>query len=97
MAYDRLAEHEKLCNYIHDLYIKKNNDYGGSVTETYKKYGMTSDEFATELLKEQKVAVVPGTAFGDCGEGFVRCSYATSVEKISEAIARIEHFVQHCC
>ena len=58
--------------------------------------GFTSEEFAEQLLMKEHVALVPGTAFGQCGEGYVRCSYATSVTKISEAIARIEHFVQHC-
>ena len=57
---------------------------------------LTSEEFAEQLLMKEHVALVPGTAFGQCGEGYVRCSYATSVAKISEAIARIEHFVQHC-
>lgn len=57
--------------------------------------GLTSEEFAEQLLMKEHVALVPGTAFGQCGEGYVRCSYATSVAKISEAIARIEHFVQH--
>ena len=57
--------------------------------------GLSSEEFAEQILYKEHVALVPGTAFGQCGEGFVRCSYATSVEKISEAIARIEHFVQH--
>ena len=50
-----------------------------------KKFGMTSDEFATRLLKEEKVAVVPGIAFGDCGEGFLRISYAYSLEDLKEA------------
>ena len=58
--------------------------------------GLTSEEFAEQLLMKEHVALVPGTAFGQCGEGYVRCSYATSVTKISEAIARIEHFVQNC-
>ena len=58
--------------------------------------GLTSEEFAEQLLMKEHVALVPGTAFGQCGERYVRCSYATSVTKISEAIARIEHFVQHC-
>ncbi|MDD6596876.1 aminotransferase class I/II-fold pyridoxal phosphate-dependent enzyme [Anaerovibrio sp.] len=58
--------------------------------------GLTSEEFAEQLLMKEHVALVPGTAFGQCGEGYVRCSYATSVTKISEAIARIEHFAQHC-
>ena len=59
-----------------------------------KKYGMTSEEFATALLKEEKVAVVPGTAFGECGEGFVRISYAYSLEDLKEALERIERFLQ---
>jgi len=59
-----------------------------SITRT----GMTSEEFAERLLAEEKVAVVPGTAFGSCGEGFVRCSYATSMELIEEAMARMARF-----
>ena len=58
-----------------------------------KKFGMTSDEFATRLLKEEKVAVVPGIAFGDCGEGFLRISYAYSLEDLKEALGRLEKFV----
>ena len=58
-----------------------------------KKFGMTSDEFATRLLKEEKVAVVPGIAFGDCGEGFLRSSYAYSLEDLKEALGRLEKFV----
>lgn len=57
--------------------------------------GYTSEEFAEKLLEAEHVALVPGSAFGDCGEGHVRCSYATSVDKISEALARIENFVRH--
>lgn len=55
--------------------------------------GMTSEEFCNELLREQSVAVVPGNAFGACGEGFVRCSYAASLQEISEAIRRMERFL----
>ena len=55
--------------------------------------GMTSRDFATELLKKYEVAVVPGPAFGECGEGFVRCSYATGISKIEEALKRIDKFV----
>ncbi|HHP51068.1 MAG TPA: aminotransferase class I/II-fold pyridoxal phosphate-dependent enzyme [Moorella mulderi] len=55
--------------------------------------GMTSLQFAEELLKEEKVAVVPGSAFGDCGEGFIRCSYATSLSELMEALNRMERFV----
>lgn len=57
--------------------------------------GMTSDEFATKLLYEEKVAVVPGTAFGDSGEGFLRISYAYSIEQIKTALERIERFVNN--
>ncbi|MBO4981126.1 MAG: aminotransferase class I/II-fold pyridoxal phosphate-dependent enzyme [Lachnospiraceae bacterium] len=59
-----------------------------------KEFGMTSDEFATRFLEEEKVAAVPGTAFGDCGEGFLRISYAYSLEKLKIAIGRLEHFVK---
>ena len=59
-----------------------------------KDFGMTSDEFAGTLLKEEKVAVVPGTAFGDCGEGFLRISYAYSIENLKVALDRIESFVR---
>lgn len=59
-----------------------------------KEFGMTSDEFATRFLQEEKVAVVPGTAFGACGEGFLRISYAYSLEALKEALDRMEHFVQ---
>ena len=56
-------------------------------------FGLTSDEFANRLLKEEKVAVVPGTAFGDSGEGFLRVSYAYSIEELRNAMERIGRFV----
>lgn len=59
-----------------------------------KEFGMTSDEFATRFLEEEKVAVVPGTAFGDSGEGFLRISYAYSLENLKVAIGRMERFVK---
>lgn len=59
-----------------------------------KSTGMTSEEFCVKLLNEEKVAVVPGNAFGESGEGFVRCSYAYSIEKIQEALKRIKKFVE---
>lgn len=59
-----------------------------------RKFGMTSDEFASRLLYEEKIAVVPGTAFGACGEGFLRISYAYSLEDLKVAMARIEHFIE---
>ena len=58
-----------------------------------KEFGMTSEEFAIKFLEEEKVAVVPGTAFGDCGEGFLRISYAYSIEDLKVAIGRLKNFV----
>lgn len=58
------------------------------------RFGMTSREFALKLLDEQNVACVPGTAFGACGEGFIRCSYATSLDEIKEAMVRIARFIE---
>ena len=57
--------------------------------------GLSSQDFAMRLLEEERVAVVPGTAFGECGEGYVRCSYATSLAQIHTAMDRIEHFVKN--
>ena len=59
-----------------------------------KKTGLTSEEFCERLLYEERVAVVPGSAFGDCGEGFVRVSYSYSIKHITEALSRIEHFIK---
>ena len=58
------------------------------------RFGLTSDEFATRLLQEERVAVVPGTAFGDCGEGFLRISYAYSLDALKKALERMAHFIQ---
>ena len=58
-----------------------------------KEFGMTSEEFATELLKQQKLAVVPGTAFGACGEGYLRISYAYSLDNLKKAMDRMEAFI----
>ncbi|PXV91739.1 aminotransferase [Lachnotalea glycerini] len=63
------------------------------VFPSIKEFGMTSDEFATKFLEEEKVAVVPGTAFGDCGEGFLRISYAYALEDLRIALDRLEDFV----
>ncbi len=60
-----------------------------------KSTGYTSEEFAEKLLMSEHVALVPGNAFGSCGEGYVRCSYATSIDKISEALSRIENFLKN--
>ncbi len=59
-----------------------------------KEFNMSSEEFATKLLMEEKVAVVPGTAFGECGEGYLRISYAYSLDNLKIALSRIEHFIQ---
>ena len=58
-----------------------------------KEFGMTSDEFANELLRSKKVAVVPGTAFGNSGEGFIRISYAYSLDDLKLALGRVEEFI----
>jgi aminotransferase len=59
-----------------------------------REFGMTSEEFATKLLTEKKVAIVPGTAFGDCGEGYLRISYAYSIDDLREALLRLKDFVE---
>ena len=59
-----------------------------------KEFGMTSDEFATRLLQEEKVAIVPGTAFGNCGEGYLRISYAYSIDSLKKALGRLASYVQ---
>jgi aminotransferase len=64
------------------------------VFPSIKKTGLTSEQFAEQLLLKEKVAVVPGTAFGESGEGYVRCSYATSMEQLQEAIKRISRFME---
>ena len=64
------------------------------VFPSIQEFNMTSEEFATRLLNEEKVAVVPGTAFGECGEGFLRISYAYSLEDLKEALGRLGSFIQ---
>ena len=64
------------------------------VFPSIQEFGMTSEQFAERLLMEEKVAVVPGTAFGECGEGFLRISYAYSLEDLKKALSRLEHFIQ---
>lgn len=96
---------EDMCreyNYRRRVIVDGFREMGLSCFEPYgafyvfpciKSTGMTSDEFCTRLLGEEKVAAVPGNAFGECGEGFIRCSYAYSVENIEEALKRIARFV----
>lgn len=64
------------------------------VFPSIKKTGLSSEEFAQKLLFQERVAVVPGMVFGQCGEGYIRCSYATSLAKIEEALIRIDRFVK---
>lgn len=64
------------------------------VFPSIKEFGISSEQFATDLLREEKVAIVPGTAFGDCGEGFLRISYAYSIENLREALGRLQRFVE---
>lgn len=99
-------EVENMCreyNYRRRVIVDGFRNMGLSCFEPYgafyvfpciKKTGMTSEEFCTKLLEEEKVAVVPGTAFGTSGEGFIRCSYAYSIESIEEALERISRFVK---
>jgi len=63
------------------------------VFPSIRETGLSSEQFALNLLEKEQVAVVPGTAFGEAGEGYIRCSYATSVETIEKAMDRMEHFV----
>ncbi len=83
--------------------VKGLNDIGLSCFEpkgafyafpSIKSTGMSSEEFAEKLLTEEKVAVVPGSAFGECGEGYVRCCYATSMADIEVALSRMKRFVK---
>ena len=92
-AYDQRRKY--LLQWFKEHDIQCFEPYGAFyVFPSIKKFGMSSDEFATKLLKAEKVAVVPGTAFGDCGEGFLRISYAYSLENLKTALDRIEEFVK---
>ena len=94
-----VAEYDRRRGFIDDGFCKKGlkcfEPKGAfyifpDVTAT----GLSSEEFAEKLLRSEHVALVPGSAFGACGEGYVRCSYATSLDQIDEALARISNFVQ---
>lgn len=96
-AYDQRRKY--LINALEQMGLKCFEPFGAFyVFPSIKEFGMTSDEFATMLLNEEKIAVVPGTAFGECGEGFLRLSYAYSIEDLKEALERIERFInRHRC
>ena len=84
-----------LLNAFEEMGIECFEPYGAFyMFPSIKKFGMSSDEFATRLLKEEKIAVVPGTAFGDCGEGFLRISYAYSIDDLKAALERIGRFIE---
>lgn len=83
-----------LMHAFREMGLKCFEPYGAFyVFPCIKEFGMTSEEFAERLLAEEKVAVVPGTAFGDCGEGFLRISYAYSLENLKVALGKINHFI----
>ena len=84
-----------LMNAFREMGLECFEPYGAFyVFPCIKEFGMTSEEFATRFLEEEKVAAVPGTAFGDSGEGYLRISYAYSREKLKIAIGRLGHFVE---
>ncbi|MBR4994105.1 MAG: aminotransferase class I/II-fold pyridoxal phosphate-dependent enzyme [Lachnospiraceae bacterium] len=84
-----------LMNAFKEMGLECFEPYGAFyVFPCIKEFGMTSEEFATRFLEEEKVAAVPGTAFGDSGEGFLRISYAYSIDNLREAIGRLDRFVK---
>jgi aminotransferase len=91
-------------NYRRKFMFNKLNEIGLPCSEprgafycfpSVKETGLTSEEFATQLIYEEKVAVVPGDAFGEYGEGYIRCCYATSLDEIEEAIGRMSNFIKN--
>lgn len=83
-----------LMNAFKEMGLECFEPYGAFyVFPCIKEFGLTSEEFATRFLKEEKVALVPGTAFGDCGEGFLRISYAYSLDNLRIAMERLKKFV----
>ena len=92
-SYDQRRRY--LMNAFKEMELECFEPHGAFYTfPSIKRFGMTSDEFATRLLYEEKVAVVPGTAFGYCGEGYVRISYAYSLKNLKEALGRIQRFIE---
>ena len=84
-----------LIHALKEMGIECFEPYGAFyIFPSIKKFGMSSEEFANRLLKEQKLAVIPGTAFGACGEGFVRISYAYSIENLKVGLDRIKKFIE---
>ena len=95
---EMVAEYRRRRNYLvgafRDLGIECHQPLGAFYAfPSVRRFGIPARDFALKLLHEEKVAVVPGTAFGECGEGFVRCAYATSLDNIKEAVKRIQRFI----
>jgi aminotransferase len=95
---EMVGEYRRRRNYLvgafRDLGIPCHQPLGAFYAfPSVHRFGVPAREFALRLLKEEKVAVVPGTAFGDCGEGFVRCAYATNLDNLKEAVKRIQRFI----
>ncbi|MDO4939737.1 MAG: aminotransferase class I/II-fold pyridoxal phosphate-dependent enzyme [Lachnospiraceae bacterium] len=97
-----VAKMRESYNQRRRLLIKRLQDMGLSVFEpegafyifpSIKKFGMTSEEFALQLLEKKHLAVVPGSAFGDCGEGYLRISYAYSIRQLEQAMQKLEEFI----
>jgi len=101
--FDDVAKMKNSYNMRRRYILKSLNDMGLTCFEPkgafyvfpcIKSSGLSSEEFATQLLQKYKIAVVPGNAFGQSGEGYVRCSYASSMDNIKEAMKRISHFLE---
>lgn len=96
MKSDYLNRRNLICNRLNRMGLTTNTPHGTFyVFPNITKTGMTSEEFCEKLLEEEKVACVPGSAFGPSGEGFIRISYAYSLEHIKEACDRMEHFISN--
>jgi len=96
---EMVAEYRKRRNYLAQSFesmgLPCSKPAGAFYAFPYiKPLGLSSKDFALRLLEEEKVAAVPGSAFGECGEGFLRCAYATSLDNIKEAMVRLERFVK---
>ena len=95
-----VAEYDKRRRFIYDGFSKMGLECfepkgAFYIFPSIRSTGYTSDEFAEKLLNTEHVALVPGSAFGECGEGYIRCSYATAIDQIAEALARIEDFLKN--
>jgi aminotransferase len=96
---EMVAEYRRRRNYIAsafaDMGLECHRPLGAFYAfPSVAKFGLKSKDFALKLLHEEKVAAVPGTAFGDCGEGFIRCAYATNMDNIKEAMVRLNRFTK---